>query len=103
MKTNINPELPIRSKLEMVMNVGKILGCLHRGDRSQAELLIDDLKGRALHLDDEIQHDVLVFAEQVHFQYDYDPCHNVTSDVTRAADHLIESLGFHRKTMNLPE
>jgi len=87
-------ELPIRSKLEMVMDVGKILGCLHRGDRTKADHLIEDLKGRAVHLDEEIQQEVLKFVEQVHFQYDYDPWHKVTCDVARAADCLIESLGF---------
>ena len=87
-------ELPIRSKLEMVDDVVQIISYLHAGNRESADPLLDDLKARALFLDDQIQWDVLVFAEQVHFQYDYDPWHKVTSEVQQAADRLIEDLGF---------
>lgn len=94
MDKRIKKELPIRSKLEMAEDIAKIIQFLHQGQRSAADLLIEDLKTRAVYLDEDIQHDVLVFAEQVQFQYDYDPWHKVTHDVEKAANHLIESLGF---------
>ncbi len=87
-------ELPIRSKVEMVEEVGEVISYLHKGIRLPADLLIEDLKYRSLFLGEEIQGDVLVFAEQVAFQYDYDPWHKVTSNVQEAADKLIEDLGF---------
>ena len=88
-------ELPIRSKVSMAQDIGEIIACLHRGERSAADLLIEDLKVRSIFLGEEIQHDVLIFAEQVQFQYDYDPWHKVTAEVERAANRLIEDLGFH--------
>lgn len=90
-------ELPIRSKLEMLDHIVQIIHYLHTGDRKTADRLLDDLKVRAMFLDEQIQQDVLIFAEQVHFQYDYDPWHKVTADVQKAADRLIEDLGFYRK------
>ena len=95
MKNNIKMELPFRSKLEMVQDIAKILAHLHHGERAKADSLLEDLKTRSIYLDEEIQQDVLIFAEQVSFQYDYDPWHKVTQDVTKAADRLIEGLGFH--------
>ncbi len=97
MKKYIKGDLPIRSKIEMADDVGKILSSLHRGQRDLSDQLIEDLKVRALYLDDDIQQDVLIFAEQVQFQYDYDPWHKVTWEVVHAADRLIESLGFSPK------
>lgn len=94
MNNNPKSELPIRSKLEMVEDIVQIIHCLHDGDRERGDPLINDLKKRALFLDEQIQWDVLVFAEQVHFQYDYDPWHKVTPEVQHAADKLIEDLGF---------
>jgi len=87
-------ELPIRSKLEMAKEIGQIIHCLHTGQRSTADLLIEDLKTRAVYMDEEIQQGVLMFAEQVQFQYDYDPWHRMTGEVQKAADQLIETLGF---------
>ncbi len=87
-------ELPIRSKLEMVEDIVQIIHYLHEGDRESADPLINDLKTRSIFLDEQIQWDVLVFSEQVHFQYDYDPWHKVTPEVQKAADRLIEDLGF---------
>ncbi len=87
-------ELPIRSKLEMAKDIAEIVRCLHDGQRSAADLLIEDLKTRAVLMDDPIQQSVLVFAEQVQFQYDYDPWHRMTLEVCQAADKLIEELGF---------
>ena len=87
-------ELPIRSKKEMAEEVGEIIRFLHTGQRSAADLLIEDLKIRSVYLEEPIQHDVLIFAEEVQFQYDYDPWHKVTSGVQKAADKLIEDLGF---------
>lgn len=89
-------ELPIRSKLEMLDDIVQIIHYLHTGKRSSADPLIDDLKIRSLFFEPEIQRDVLMFVDQVHFQYDYDPWHKVTPDVQRAADRLIEDLGFSK-------
>jgi hypothetical protein len=85
-------EIPIRSKVEMLQGIAEIMQCLHRGDRPKADLLIEELKARSILLSEEIQQDVLIFVEQVQFQYAYDPWHNITEEVQRAADHLIERL-----------
>lgn len=87
-------ELPIRSKIEMVGEIQQIISYLHEGDRSAAVPLIDDLKARSIFLDEQIQHDVLAFASQVLFQYDYDPWHKVTPEIQRTANKLIEDMGF---------
>ncbi|MGB7978490.1 MAG: hypothetical protein WCF19_04935 [Chlamydiales bacterium] len=87
-------ELPIRSKLQMLDDIIQIIHYLHAGNRKKGEPLIDDLKIRSLFLDDAIQQDVLIFCEQVCFQYDYDPWHKVTQDVQQSADKLIDHLGF---------
>ena len=87
-------ELPIRSKITMLHNIAKIIKHLHKGERPFADRLIEDLKTRSVFLDEQIQQDVLIFAEQVQFQYDYDPNHLITRDVQKAADRLIEDLGF---------
>jgi len=94
MDKHYSKELPIRSKLEMVQDISKIIQYLHRGERSAADLLIEDLKTRSIFMDEQIQQDVLSFAEQIHFQYDYDPWHTVTTNIQKAADKLIEDLGF---------
>lgn len=88
-------ELPIRSKIEMAKAIGQIIAHLHRGEREAAELLLEDLKARSIFLSEQIQQDVLMFAEQIQFQYDYDPWHKVTQEVERAANKLIEDLGWH--------
>jgi len=87
-------ELPIRSKLDMLDDIVQIIHYLHTGNRALADPLIDDLKTRAIYLDEDIQQKVLIFSEQVHFQYDYDPWHKITPDVQKAADRLIDQLGF---------
>jgi hypothetical protein len=95
MKSHIFHELPIRSKLKMLDHIIQVIKCLHKGEsRSITDPLINDLKVRSTFLDEDIQRDVLIFAEQVHFQYDYDPWHKVTPDVQKAADKLIHDLGF---------
>lgn len=95
-------ELPIRSKLEMVNEIVQIIQYLQFGRRKEADALIDDLKLRALFLDETIQNGVLAFSEQIHFQYAYDPYHKVTPDVEKAADKLIENLGFNLNHIKLP-
>ncbi len=87
-------ELPIRSKLDMLDDIVQIIHYLHLGDRKRADDLIKDLKIRATFLEESIQRHVLIFTDQVHFQYNYDPWHKVTPDVQKAADLLIEELGF---------
>lgn len=87
-------EIPIRSKLEMCDDIAKIIYHLHQGEKSKSDPLLEDLKVRSLHLDETIQQDVLIFSEQVQFQYAYDPWHKVTHEVEKAADRLIEDLGF---------
>jgi hypothetical protein len=94
MDKHFSQSLPIRAKIEMAKDISEIIACLHSGQRSAADLLIEDLKTRAVYMDEEIQQSVLIFSEQVHFQYDYDPWHRVTAEVQRAADKLIENLGF---------
>jgi hypothetical protein len=90
-----NPnELPIRSKLRMLDDIIQIICYLHAGKRMDTDALIKDLKTRAVFFDEVVQRDVLIFCEQILFQYDYDPWHKVTPDVQRAADQLIEDLGF---------
>ena len=87
-------ELPIRSKVEIAEKIGEIIQCLHRGQRSAADLLIEEVKSRSLFLEDPIQQDVLMFAESVQFQANYDPWHRINEEIQRAADRLIEDLGF---------
>lgn len=94
MKKHPALELPIRSKIEMVDDIVLILQYLQDGNRKLADPVIDDLKVRSLFLDEKIQSDVLIFSEQIHFQYAYDPYHKLTPDVEKAADRLIEDMGF---------
>lgn len=94
MKKHPLHELPIRSKVVMLKEIVEIIQLLHQGRRDEAEKLIKDLKIRATALDPQIQQDVLMFTEQIYFQYDYDPWHKVTPEVKKAADKLIEDLGF---------
>ncbi len=94
MRKHLGLELPIRSKLNMLDDIVQVIHFLHTGDRQIAVPLMDDLKARAVFFDDQIQHDVLIFCEQVCFQYDYDPWHKITPDVQKAADKLIDDLGF---------
>jgi hypothetical protein len=78
----------------MLDDIVQVIHYLHTGRRRAADPLLDDLKIRAIYFDERVQQDVLIFAEQVYFQYSYDPWHKVTADVQRAADRLIEDLGF---------
>lgn len=94
MNKNYSKELPIRSKVEMIQDIGKILHHLCNGDRSSLDVLIEDLKNRSIFMEEQIQQSVLSFAEQIQFQYNYDPWHKVTPEIQRAADKLIEDLGF---------
>lgn len=95
MEKHISHELPIRSKLKMLDHIVQIIHSLHTGaPRSSTDHLINDLKARSIFLGEEIQRDVMIFAGQILFQYDYDPWHKVTPDVQKAADRLIHSLGF---------
>lgn len=95
MDNHSSKDFPIRAKLEMLDDIVQIICYLHQGDRSSADSLLDDLKSRSVYLDDQVQQDVLIFAEQIDFQYDYDPWHKVTPEVQLAADRLIQDLGFH--------
>jgi hypothetical protein len=94
MNQHPSKELPIRSKLKMKENVGRIIQSLHEGNRAVSNLLIEDLKGRSLFFDAQIQQDVLIFAEQIQFQSVYDPDRNITPEIQRAADRLMDDLGF---------
>ncbi|HEY4255157.1 MAG TPA: hypothetical protein VGM34_02290 [Chlamydiales bacterium] len=94
MKRHLSQELPIRSKLVMAQEIAEIIVCLHRGDRRSADRLIEELKSRAIYFDESVQTDVLMFAEQVQFQSTYDPSHGVTPEVEKAANRLLESLGW---------
>ena len=85
-------ELSIRSKCEMIRDVGKTLAYLHWGKGKELDAAIEDLKIRSIYLEEEVQQNVLMFAEQVYFQYRYDPWHRVNENVTLAADRLIQTL-----------
>jgi hypothetical protein len=94
MKKDMFNELPIRSKHEMMKDIVEIIQCLHKGQRLRCDRFVEDLKVRCALLDETIQQDVLIFVEQVQFQYAYDPWHKVTTEVEAAADRLIQDLGF---------
>jgi hypothetical protein len=94
MNKHPSQELPIRSKLEMVHDIVETIHSLHAGSLSTTHILLEDLKTRSLFLDLQIQQDVLMFCEQIEFQYAYDPWHNITPEIQKAADKLIEDLGF---------
>ena len=87
-------ELPISSKLAMGDTVIQVLAYLHAGNRLALLPLLDELKLRSMFLDEQIQEDVVTFANLVLFQYDSDPWHTVSKEVTQAADHLFEDMGF---------
>ena len=89
-----NHEVPLRSRLEMAKDVAELIKCLHSGQRSAGDLLIEDLKTRSIYLEESVQQAVLMFAEQIQFQYDYDPWHQVTPEVQKAADHLLKAIGI---------
>jgi len=91
---NYRNELPIRSKIDAAQEIGQIIRCLTQGQQSKVISLIDALKNRSIYLDEKIQGDVLVFAEAVQFQISYDPWHLITPEIERAANRLIEDLGF---------
>ncbi len=94
MKKNHKGEYPIHSKIEMRRDIAKIVTHLHQGERSQSDLLLADLKARAVYFPEKIQQDVLMFSDQVQFQYDYDPWHRVTPEVQKAADQILLDLGL---------
>lgn len=94
MKSNHHHDLPIRSKQAMAQDIADIIQSLHRGERANVDLLIEDLKIRAINFDSNIQQDVLMFAETVQFQSVYDPWHKVTQEVEKAADRLLSDLGI---------
>jgi hypothetical protein len=94
MAANKSHELPIRAKKEMARDIANIIQCLHQGRQEKAAELIEFLKIRSVHLPEQIQQDVLAFAEQIQFQFAYDPWHKVTYDIQMAADNLLEDLGL---------
>lgn len=87
-------QLPIRSKLDMLNDIVQIVCYLHEGNRKEGDKYMNDLKLRSLFMNREIQNCVLVFTDQVHFQFNFDPWHKVTPEIQQAADHLIEEMGF---------
>jgi hypothetical protein len=79
----------------MAKEVAEVVGFLHqRKSRRALDGLLQDLKARALYFDETVQTNVLIFCEQVQFQSVYDPAHGVTQDVEKAANRLLESLGW---------
>ncbi len=87
-------ELPIQAKLEMAKDISRIIAHLHRGEKKEADFLIEELKKRSVYFSEEAQQAVLMFSEQVDFQYDYDPWHKVTDNVEKAARQVLEALGL---------
>lgn len=78
----------------MLNDITQIIYYLHIGNRKAADEFIKDLKIRSTFLEETVQSQVLIFVEQIHFQYEYDPNHKVTLEVQQTADKLIEELGF---------
>ena len=91
---NYQNELPIRSKIEVAQEIGQIIHYLTQGQESKVNELIEDLKNRSIYLDEKIQGDVLIFAETIQFQQSYDPWHQITPEIEKSANQLIEDLGF---------
>jgi hypothetical protein len=87
-------QLPIRSKVEVAEDIGFIIHCLADGKLKAANHKIEELKNHSIYLDEQVQGDVLEFSEAVDFQSAYDPWHLVTPEIQKAADRLIEDLGF---------
>lgn len=87
-------EPPIRLKEAMVEDIAETIHCLHYGLKSATDLLLDDLKSRALLCDEKIQQAVMAFSEQVQFQFAYDQRHEMSKEVESAAIHLLTALGF---------
>ena len=79
-------------KALMKEDVVLVMHHLHYGERSLSNLCLEDLKIQSVHFSDKIQQDVLNFAEQVEFQFDYDPWHKITPEVQLAADQLLKDL-----------
>lgn len=79
-------------KILMKEDVVLTMHHLHYGERSLSDLCLEDLKIQSVHFNDKIQQDVLNFAEQVEFQFDYDPWHKITPEVQQAADQLLKDL-----------
>jgi len=91
---NYQNELPIRSKIEAAQEIGQIIHYMTNGQESKVNELIEDLKNRSIYLDEKIQGDVLIFAETIQFQQTYDQWHQITPEIEKAANQLIEDLGF---------
>lgn len=85
-------KLPIRRKKEMIEAIAGLLFALHSGEVSSCTILIEELKRNALFLDCEVQQGVLMLAGTVQFQVEYDT--QISGEVDRCADLLLESLGF---------
>lgn len=85
------------SNSEIQEDIAKIIFHLHHGNRVLGDIYIDNLKAHAVHMESKIQQDVLMFAEQVHFQHDYDPWHKVTREVQLAADQLLKDLKLRKE------
>jgi hypothetical protein len=81
-----------RSKKDLRKEVAQIVCYLHQGKRALGDRCIKDLKARSIDFDEKTQQDVLMFAAQVYFQYDYDPWHKITPEVQKAADRLLRDL-----------
>ncbi len=87
-------DLPIRHKVAIAQELGEALHLLHTGQRGSLDLTLEEMKAHSLYLEEPIQQAVLAFAETVQFQTVYDPWHRVTPEVRRAADRLIDDMGF---------
>lgn len=93
MEKNPFEELPIRTKLKMTENIGKMMDWLYQGNQKKLYEEAEELKKESIYLSEEIQQSVLMFVEQLLFQYQYDPG-EITEEVRKMADRLIASLGF---------
>jgi hypothetical protein len=87
-------EKPLQLKAAIAEDVAEVIHCLHYGLISATNLLLDDIKSRALLTDEKIQQKTLKFSEQVLFQFAYDPNHAVSKEVETAALDLLDELGY---------
>jgi hypothetical protein len=88
----MNKKLPIRLKVELIESLREIIVCLHEKRIFEMDRLAEEIKKRALFLEEEIQGGVLRFIELVQFQGKYDSV--ITEEIQQEADRLIGGLGF---------
>ncbi len=95
MGRSVELKLPIRLKKEVGDSIFRVMVLLSQRRRREALQEIQRMKLSALWLSSEIQHCLIVFISIVLFQAEVAPNHLACSEVLKAADLLIQELGFH--------